>query len=617
MVLVALRHPRTLVRVLCSLPAIAISSALDGAAAVAQSRRASALVAVSFFAIVFAASGLAGHRFADLMAEASYWMLLGILSSVGLGSGLHVRARSAATLARAPLSQANHFSSLRNRHSNRASASFKIAQTFVLFLGPHVVRVATTAAARGRVDFSARIERYFDFSAVGAATPAMSQVGSWDLIAALSAALSPAYAANAWGSGDSAVFSNFGGSAAAGGFSLVLAVAAKVAWPAFLWGVGTALGELPPYFIARAARLSGKALEELADVAVLRERRRVAAVVAAKLVAARARGGGTGSPASTAGSPASLRARLVAQLRVAVASPAQAAADAAAAPGAAAAGLLDRGKLLVFESVRRYGFWAILAAASVPNPLFDLAGITCGHFGVAFGEFFVATLLGKAVIKVSIQVCFVILMTHYGVGALSAVRAAFPAWPPLARAFDALERAAQAGQHATCSRSATTAACALCCSDTFSGSSLEACVSACGGADAAAGGSGSSWLAHAWGLVMLSMFAYFLLSILDALVQQRLADEALAAAAASAATPSPAAQRAQHLALLAELQVATPPRVSSVSGAGAGGENASEEEPAMPRRKLRMPSPGAASPQRRSSSSLATRLSPSRASRRK
>lgn len=31
----------------------------------------------------------------------------------------------------------------------------------------------------------------------------------------------------------------------------------KVRLEAFLWGLGTALGELPPYFMARAARLSG------------------------------------------------------------------------------------------------------------------------------------------------------------------------------------------------------------------------------------------------------------------------------------------------------------------------------------------------------------------------
>lgn len=40
----------------------------------------------------------------------------------------------------------------------------------------------------------------------------------------------------------------------------------------------------------------------------------------------------------------------------------------------------------------------------VPNPLFDLAGIMCGQFGVPFWEFFLATLIGKAIIKTHIQV---------------------------------------------------------------------------------------------------------------------------------------------------------------------------------------------------------------------
>lgn len=37
----------------------------------------------------------------------------------------------------------------------------------------------------------------------------------------------------------------------------------KVRLEAFMWGAGTALGELPPYFMAKAARLSGQAHEDL------------------------------------------------------------------------------------------------------------------------------------------------------------------------------------------------------------------------------------------------------------------------------------------------------------------------------------------------------------------
>ncbi len=49
-------------------------------------------------------------------------------------------------------------------------------------------------------------------------------------------------------------------------------------------------------------------------------------------------------------------------------------------------------------------FDCVSHSVKVPNPLFDLAGITCGHFLVPFWTFFGATLIGKAIIKVHIQV---------------------------------------------------------------------------------------------------------------------------------------------------------------------------------------------------------------------
>jgi hypothetical protein len=40
----------------------------------------------------------------------------------------------------------------------------------------------------------------------------------------------------------------------------------KVRLESFLWGAGTALGELPPYFMARAARLSGHDPDDAEDL---------------------------------------------------------------------------------------------------------------------------------------------------------------------------------------------------------------------------------------------------------------------------------------------------------------------------------------------------------------
>ena len=58
----------------------------------------------------------------------------------------------------------------------------------------------------------------------------------------------------------------------------------------------------------------------------------------------------------------------------------------------------------------KYGFFAILCCASIPNPLFDLAGITCGHFLIPFWTFFIATAIGKSIIKTHLQMVFVIIV---------------------------------------------------------------------------------------------------------------------------------------------------------------------------------------------------------------
>jgi hypothetical protein len=70
--------------------------------------------------------------------------------------------------------------------------------------------------------------------------------------------------------------------------------------------------------------------------------------------------------------------------------------------------LVEKAKVMLYESLQKYGFITILLCASIPNPLFDLAGITCGHFRISFRKFFTATLIGKAIIKVHLQIFFVI-----------------------------------------------------------------------------------------------------------------------------------------------------------------------------------------------------------------
>ncbi|KAM1192058.1 hypothetical protein ACFX2J_012461 [Malus domestica] len=122
----------------------------------------------------------------------------------------------------------------------------------------------------------------------------------------------------------------------------------QVQLEAVLWGLGTAIGELPPYFISRAASVSGNkvAMEELDDPS----------------------DEGTGFIATR----------------------------------------LNPIKHWLLSHSQQLNFFTILVLASVPNPLFDLAGIMCGQFGIPFWKFFLATVIGKAIIKTHLQTVFII-----------------------------------------------------------------------------------------------------------------------------------------------------------------------------------------------------------------
>jgi len=208
------------------------------------------------------------------LAWCLWWVGLGILSSVGLGTGLH---------------------------------------TFILYLGPHIAAVTMAAYECGTLDFPE--------------PPYPNTIQCPEAVD---------------GEGSAASLVEVG----------VWAIIAKVRIEAFCWGMGTAIGELPPYFMARAARLSG------------------------------------GEPGEDTEEFLELQEKLKNPEKMT---------------------RFERAKYGIQQLVERVGFFGILAAASIPNPLFDLAGITCGHFLVPFWTFFGATLIGKAVIKMHIQKVFVIL----------------------------------------------------------------------------------------------------------------------------------------------------------------------------------------------------------------
>eukprot|EP00825_Cyclidium_porcatum_P001270 TRINITY_DN1057_c0_g1_i1.p1 TRINITY_DN1057_c0_g1~~TRINITY_DN1057_c0_g1_i1.p1 ORF type:complete len:226 (+),score=37.68 TRINITY_DN1057_c0_g1_i1:572-1249(+) len=119
----------------------------------------------------------------------------------------------------------------------------------------------------------------------------------------------------------------------------------SVQFEAFLWGFGTAIGELPPYFVAKAAAASkGTSHAEAIENEI------------------------KGND------------------------------------------IVSKIKQIIYKSLKKFGFITVVLCASIPNPLFDLAGITCGHFGIPFLTFFSATALGKSIIKVHIQMLFVIFV---------------------------------------------------------------------------------------------------------------------------------------------------------------------------------------------------------------
>lgn len=123
----------------------------------------------------------------------------------------------------------------------------------------------------------------------------------------------------------------------------------QVQLEAILWGVGTALGELPPYFISRAASMSGSKLDAMEEL------------------------------------------------------------DGSSSEGDGAVGSrLMKLKHWLISHSQYLNSLTILLLASIPNPLFDLAGIMCGQLGIPFWKFFLATLIGKAIIKTFIQTVFII-----------------------------------------------------------------------------------------------------------------------------------------------------------------------------------------------------------------
>ncbi|XVF28876.1 hypothetical protein REPUB_Repub15cG0070400 [Reevesia pubescens] len=192
--------------------------------------------------------------------------------------------------------------------------------TFVLYLGPHIALFTIKAMQCGRVDLKS---------------------APYDTI---QLKRGPSWLDKSCGEFGPPLYSSSLGSRVP-----LSSILPQVQMEAVLWGIGTALGELPPYFISRAASESGSKFDAMEEL-----------------------------DASSSEDNGFIATHL------------------------------KQIKCWLLTHSQHLNFFTILVLASVPNPLFDLAGIMCGQFRIPFWKFFLSTLIGKAIIKTHIQTVFII-----------------------------------------------------------------------------------------------------------------------------------------------------------------------------------------------------------------
>lgn len=195
-----------------------------------------------------------------------WWVGLGVLSSIGLGSGL---------------------------------------QSGVLFLFPHIIKVCLAAQTCETLDFDSMSNMWFR------SPPNLFRCPDTSVDA------TPVTFFGLW---------------------------MKVILVCFLQSAGTAIGEIPPYWFTRAARMAGieAGTSDASDI------------------------------------PEEL-------------------------DSSSDTGIFNRTKAWMIRLLRNHGFYGVLLMASFPNILFDVCGICCGHYLMPFWTFFGATFLGKAIIRNSYQ----------------------------------------------------------------------------------------------------------------------------------------------------------------------------------------------------------------------
>lgn len=229
-----------------------------------------------------------------------WWVGLGILSSIGLGSGL---------------------------------------QTGILFLLPHIIKVCLAAQTCSTLDFESNSNMWFRVSPnLFRCSPLMHDS-------------TPVTLMGIW---------------------------MKILPPCILQSSGAAIGEIPPYWMTRSARLASLAAKELSTQCRN-----------ANTFSTSNSGGDTGVSSSagvdTPTSPSSVDdfpEELQDETEWAI---------------------VSYTKQWMVSFLKNYGFYGVLLMASFPNIAFDICGVCCGHYLMPFWSFFGATYVGKVVIRNTYQ----------------------------------------------------------------------------------------------------------------------------------------------------------------------------------------------------------------------
>uniref|UniRef100_A0A7S3EXK5 EF-hand domain-containing protein n=1 Tax=Haptolina ericina TaxID=156174 RepID=A0A7S3EXK5_9EUKA len=187
--------------------------------------------------------------------EALWWFVLGILSSVGFGTGLH---------------------------------------SGIMFLWPFTMLVVLKAEECQSTNFNAMYHHKYQLKCIG------NNDGTYTFL------------------------------------NLLLLLLPSV----ILWGIGTAVGELPPYFITRAARRAGKRAGEF---------------------------------------------------------------EAELEDAEAKSDIISKLKVWTIDFTKKNGFLGVYFLASWPNAAFDMCGMACGYLDMSFWTFFGACVCGKGFTKVILQ----------------------------------------------------------------------------------------------------------------------------------------------------------------------------------------------------------------------